>query len=62
MVYVNLMPLYFIFNRLLPIAADLPITTALYNHPEEPERAGYTLNELLVLSMYIYSVIRVFND
>jgi len=41
------------FNRLLPIAVDLPITTALYNHPEEPERAGYTLNELLVLSMYI---------
>ncbi len=44
----------FDFNGLLlPATADLPVTTALYHHGEEPERAGYSVNELMLLSTFI---------
>lgn len=39
-------------GHLLPATADLPVTTALYHHGEEPERAGYSVNELMLLSKY----------
>lgn len=37
-------------GRLLPANSDLPVTSALYSHGEEPERAGYSVNELMLLS------------
>lgn len=36
---------------LLAASVDLPVTSALYHHGEEPERAGYSINELMMLSM-----------
>ncbi|KAG8234309.1 hypothetical protein J437_LFUL013049, partial [Ladona fulva] len=35
---------------ILPYDADLPVTKALHHHGSEPNRAGYTLDELLILS------------
>lgn len=37
-------------GNLLPPEADLPVTKALHHHGSEPERAGYTLEELLLFS------------
>ena len=50
----------FDFNGLLLAAkADLPETTALYHHGEEPERAGYSVNELMLLSMSSHFIVPV---
>ncbi len=38
-------------GHLLPASVDLPVTSALHHHGEEPERAGYSINELMLLSM-----------
>ncbi|XP_059481416.1 RNA polymerase II-associated protein 1 [Neocloeon triangulifer] len=37
-------------GNLMPVNADVPETKALHHHGEEPERAGYTLEELLLFS------------
>uniref|UniRef100_A0A0P5SL96 RNA polymerase II-associated protein n=1 Tax=Daphnia magna TaxID=35525 RepID=A0A0P5SL96_9CRUS len=37
-------------GRLLEANVDLPVTIALHHHGEEPERAGYSINELMLLS------------
>ena len=38
-------------GSLLPADLELPTTeSALYHHGEEPERAGYSINELIILS------------
>ena len=47
-------------GNLLPSDADLPETTALYNHGEEPERAGYSINELMLLSKTLISLFKKF--
>ena len=47
---------------LLPYDAELPTTSALYHHGEEPERAGYTINELLILSKCTDEVLLLFLD
>lgn len=39
-------------GNLLTSDVDLPVTTGLYHHGEEPERAGYSINELMLLSMW----------
>lgn len=39
-------------GRLLAANVDLPVTSALHHHGEEPERAGYSINELMLLSMF----------
>lgn len=39
-------------GRLLEANVDLPVTIALHHHGEEPERAGYSINELMLLSMF----------
>lgn len=39
-------------GNLLPVNADLPTESALYHHGEEPERAGYSINELMFLSKF----------
>ena len=41
-------------GRLLPYDADLPATSALYHHGDEPQRAGYTIAELLTLSILYF--------
>jgi len=42
--------LYCIAGNLLPGNTDLPVTKALHHHGDEPERPGYTLEELLLFS------------
>ncbi|XP_025104484.1 LOW QUALITY PROTEIN: RNA polymerase II-associated protein 1-like [Pomacea canaliculata] len=37
-------------GRVVPADADLPVTMALHHHGDEPERAGYTLEELFQLA------------
>lgn len=47
----------FDFNgKLLTADTDLPVESALYHHGEEPERAGYSVNELMILSMNSFSM------
>jgi hypothetical protein len=38
-------------GHLLSANVDFPVTSALHHHGEEPERAGYSINELMLLSM-----------
>ncbi|XP_059143141.1 RNA polymerase II-associated protein 1-like [Physella acuta] len=37
-------------GNLLPVDVDLPVNMGLHHHGEEPERAGYTLEELFQLA------------
>ncbi len=37
-------------GALIPADADVPVTAGLHHHGEEPARAGYTLDELLMLA------------
>jgi hypothetical protein len=37
-------------GALVPADADIPVTAGLHHHGEEPSRAGYTLEELLILA------------
>ena len=62
MVFLRKTTIYLFIYSLLPVAIDLPVTTALYSHPQEPERAGYTLNELLILSKEIYLNLLLVDD
>ena len=39
---------------ILPADIDLPGNCALYNHGEEPERAGYSAHELMLLSKSLW--------
>ena len=41
-------------GRLLPYDADLPAISALYHPGDEPQRAGYTIAELLTLSILYF--------
>ncbi|KAK7469640.1 hypothetical protein BaRGS_00036369 [Batillaria attramentaria] len=37
-------------GNVVPADADVPVTTGLHHHGDEPERAGYTLEELFTLA------------